>query len=65
MSASIQRRLRALEGPSGRRCLSCALSRLNKPATLPSDPAPLCPHWPHRTLADELLELNTTKGMTP
>ena len=65
MNTSIQRRLEALERPSGHPCLSCALSRLNQPATAPTAPPPRCTHWPRRTLADELIELNTTEGMTP
>ncbi len=65
MSTSIQRRLKALEGPSGHSCLSCALLRLNQPATLPTEPPPRCTHWPRRTLAEELLELNTIERMTP
>ena len=65
MSTSIQRRLGALEGPSGHPCLSCALSLLSRPVTLPTDPPPPCTHWPRRTLADELIELNTIERMTP
>lgn len=65
MSTSIQRRLEALEGPSGQPCLSCALSRLNEPAMLPTDRSPRCTHWPRRTLADELIDLNSTERLTP
>ena len=65
MSTSIQRRLEALERPSGYPCLSCALSRLNQPATLPTDPPPACTHWPRRSLAETLRELSRTERTTP
>lgn len=65
MSESVKRRLEALEGPNGHPCLSCELSQLNREATLPSQPPPRCTHWPRRTLAEELQELNTTEGTTP
>lgn len=58
MSTSIQRRLRALERPNGQPCLSCALALLSRPAAPPTNPPP-CTHWSRRTLADELIELNT------
>lgn len=64
MNASIQSRLRALERPNGQPCLSCALSLLNRKAAPPTTPPP-CTHWPRRTLADELLELNTIMEATP
>ena len=65
MSTSIQRRLAALEEPSSHPCLSCALSLLNRAEDRLASSPPPCTHWPRRTLAEELLELNTMKEMTP
>ena len=64
MSTSIQRRLAALEEPGSHPCLSCALSLLNRAEEPPAGPLP-CTHWPRRTLAEDLLELNTMKELTP
>ena len=65
MSTSIQRRLAALEESSSHPCLSCALSLLYRAEEPPASPPPPCTHWPRRTLAEELLELNTMKELTP
>jgi hypothetical protein len=56
MTASIQRRLEALERPLGHRCLSCEWVRLTG-ATIER-----CMHDLRRTLRDELVELNRTSS---
>ena len=66
MNASIQRRIEALEGPPGGACVSCELLALNRAATAPTDELLRpCSHWPRRTLAEELAELNSIKEMAP
>lgn len=66
MNSSIQRRLDALEGPREGPCASCELLVLNRAAAAETDdPLPPCTHWPPRTLAEELHELNTIERMTP
>ena len=65
MSTTIQRRVEALEGPGRGACLACELAALGRSAAAADGKLPACTHWPRRTLADELIELNTTEGMTP
>ena len=66
MSTTIQRRVQALEGSGGRACLSCELAALGRTAAAATDvKLPACTHWPRRTLAEELLELNMMKATTP
>lgn len=66
MITTIQRRVQALEGSGGRTCLSCELAALGRTAASTTDvKLPACTHWPRRTLAEELLELNMLKETTP
>lgn len=66
MTTTMQRRVEALEGPGGRACLSCELAALGRTAAATTDTkVPTCTHWPRRTLAEELFELNTMKGTAP
>jgi hypothetical protein len=63
MTASIQSRLVALERPSGHACLCCELSVLSRRVEATVDKLfPRCTHWPRKTLAEELQELNTIEG---
>lgn len=65
MTASLNRRLEALERPGGYACLSCALSALNCRADAPPNrPQSPCTHPARITLAEELQGLNTIEGMT-
>lgn len=66
MTATMQRRVEALEGPGGRACLSCELARLGLDSVATTDTKlPTCTHWLRRTLAEELFELDTIKETTP
>ena len=66
MTTSIHRRLLALERPQGHDCLSCELARLREASTMSAThPPPACTHWQHRTLAQELAELNNIESTTP
>lgn len=66
MSATIQRRVEALEGPGGCACLSCELAALGRTAAATTDTMmPTCTHWLRRTLAEELFELNTIERVAP
>lgn len=66
MTTTMQRRVEALEGPGGRACLSCELARLGQTATASTDTKLLtCTHWLHKTLAEELFELDTIERVAP
>lgn len=66
MTTTMQRRVEALEGPAGRSCLSCELAKLGQTsAATTHTKLPTCTHWPRRTLADELFELDTIEGAAP
>lgn len=65
MTASIGRRLEALERPHGHACLSCELSMLNcRAAAQPAKPQAPCTHLARMKLAEELQKLNTIEGIT-
>ena len=65
MTTSIRSRLEALERPDDQPCTSCELDTLNRAVTGLQGPMPPCTHWPRRTLAAELLELDAIERTTP
>ncbi len=64
MTTSIRSRLAALERPADQPCMSCELDALNRAVTGLQGPASACTHWPRKTLAEELLELDTIERKT-
>ena len=65
MTTSIRRRVGALERPDDQPCMSCELETLNRAVASLTGPTPACTHWPRRTLAEELLELDALERTTP
>jgi hypothetical protein len=45
--------------------MSCELETLNRVASPPTEPMPPCTHWPRKTLAEELLELDAIERKNP
>ena len=58
MSTTIQRRVEALEGPGRGACLACELAALGRTPADTDGKLPACTHWPRRTLAEELFEID-------
>ena len=65
MITSFRRRVDALERPDDQPCMSCELKTLNRAVASLTGPTPPCTHWPRKTLAEELLELDTIERTTP
>ena len=58
MTTPMQRRVEALEGPGRGACLACELAPLGRTAAAIDRKLPACTHWPRRTLAEELFEID-------
>lgn len=65
MTTSIRRRVDALERPDDQPCMSCEMEALNRAVAGLQGPTPHCTHWPRRTLAEELFELDSIERKTP
>lgn len=64
MTTSIRSRLEALERPDDQPCMSCEMEALNRAVASLTGPTPPCTHWPRRSHAAELLELDTIERKT-